>query len=227
MNTISVDPLADSISATHRALSDRLERAIGCQPTWARPRGPFQAADPFLASTSRHVAAVNAALLPVVRHQFADGHHRAREFVRQSKRLELSMAQVKAKLYGSTYAVRRPWGSIWAEVERELTSLQALEVALVADLAPTLDEKRLDALTDRLYRTEHRVPTRPHPYLPHAGIAGRLARGVAVRVDRFWDTAEGRMLPEPLRPHHRDHGPMLQYLLADPQLTVRTNTSNS
>jgi hypothetical protein len=39
-------------------------------------------------------------------------------------------------------------------------------------------------------------------------------------VDRFWDTAEGRMLPEPVHSatHSRD-GRLTRYLLADPDFT--------
>ena len=46
-----------------------------------------------------------------------------------------------------------------------------------------------------------------------------MARGVARRVDGFWDAAEGRMVPEPLRHHERGaDGRFTQYLLADPHL---------
>ena len=38
-----------------------------------------------------------------------DGPARAHDYVVQSRRLEVALSQVKAKLYGSTYAVRRPW----------------------------------------------------------------------------------------------------------------------
>jgi hypothetical protein len=76
-------------------------------------------------------------------------------------------------------------------------------------------------LAERLYRAEQRVPTRPHPYLPHQGVRGRVARGVAVRVDRFWDTAEGRMAPEPVQPRRSRDGRMAQYFLADPHVAAR------
>jgi hypothetical protein len=46
-----------------------------------------------------------------------------------------------------------------------------------------------------------------------------VARTVALRIDRFWDTAEGRMIPEPVKAHDRGHdGKVTQYLLADPHL---------
>lgn len=211
-----VDVLADTVTQTHAVLHARLRSAEASRPTKDRPRAALSAADPFLASTSRHVAAANAVLAPAARHHLDNGNRRVHELAQQSKRLEIALTQLKAKLYGSTFVVRRPWTGIWDEVERELAALRALELRLVDDLATATDEEERDHLAEQLYRTEKRVPTRPHPYLPHHGLLGRLARRVALQVDRFWDTAEGRMVPEPVRPHRGREGLIAQYLLADP-----------
>ncbi len=213
-----VDVLADTVTETHDVLIARMRQATTCRPTRERPRDRFSATDPFLASTSRHVGAATAVLLPDVRRHLPDGDVRSQEFARQSRRLEISLAQVKAKLYGSTYAVRRPWASVWDEVEREAARTWDLEDALVADLGAATGHAHTAALADRLYRAEQKVPTRPHPYLPHRGLPGRVARGVALRVDRFWDAAEGRMVPEPVRPRRSRDGRFTRYLLADPQV---------
>jgi hypothetical protein len=34
---------------------------------------------------------------------------------------------------------------------------------------------------------------------------GNFAEACAVQVDRSWDTTEGRMIPEPVKPHDRSH----------------------
>ncbi|GAA1511676.1 hypothetical protein [Nocardioides humi] len=213
-----VDTLADTVTQTHAVLHARMRSAETCRPTRDRPRAALSAADPFLASTSRHVAAANAVLAPAARRHLDHGHRRAHELARQSRRLEVALVQLKAKLYGSTFVVRRPWSSIWEEVERELAGIRSLELRLVDDLAGAASADECGHLAQRLYRTERRVPTRPHPYLPHRGVPGRLARGVALRVDRFWDTAEGRMVPEPVRPRRTRDGRVARYLLADPHL---------
>jgi hypothetical protein len=194
----------------------RLRSAEASRPTRDRPRAALSAADPFLASTSRHVAAANAVLAPAARRHLDQGHQRALGLAQQSRRLEVALAELKAKLYGSTWVVRRSWTGIWDEVERELAAIRTLELQLVQDLAGVMDEEERGGLADLLYRTEKRVPTRPHPYLPHRGMAGRVARRIALQVDRFWDTAEGRMVPEPVRPHRGREGLIAQYLLADP-----------
>ena len=212
-----VDTLADTVTQTHAVLYARMHSAASCRPTRATPRARQSATDPFLASASRHLAAANAVLGPAARRHLDHGGQRAHEFAQQCRRLEIALAQVKGKLYGSTFVVRRPWEAIWEEVRHELAETRRMEAELVADLAAVAPE-RCDDLAERLYRTERRVPTRPHPYLPHLGLSGRMARRVAVQVDRFWDTAEGRMVPDPIRPMRGRDGRLIQYLLADPHL---------
>jgi hypothetical protein len=213
------DLLNRSITATRDTLDNRLETAIGYHPTMTNPRGHYPSTDTFLASSSRHLAAVNAVLVPTVRHRLPDGSRGAHEFTRQCRHLEAALALIKAKLYGSAYAVSTPWTEIWADVRREFDRTMAMEHDLVSSLTEQLDDEQTDQLVDRLYRAEQKAPTRPHPYVPHLGMSGRVARRVCRQVDSFWDTAEGRMIPEPIRVHDRDHqGRLTQYLLADPHL---------
>ena len=187
-------------------------------PTRDRPRDRFPATDTFLASTSRHVGAVVTVLVPAVRKHLPDGAAHASELVHRCKRLEYAMAQTKAKLYGSTYAIRRPWSSIWSDVHEAFDALLDHEEEMVARLVDETGTQSASELTDMLYRAELHAPTRPHPYIPHKGVPGRVARTVALGVDRFWDTAEGRMVPEPVRIRDHHNGLLAQYLLADPHL---------
>ena len=125
---------------------------------------------------------------------------------------------MKAKLYGSTYAVRRSWESVWDDVRTEFDATWALERKLVDELVAHRNEDDPD-WGERLYHAELRAPTRPHPYVPHHGLGGTMARTVALRVDRFWDMTESRMIPEPVRAHDwHDDGKVTQYLLADPHI---------
>ena len=69
-----------------------------------------------------------------------------------------------------------------------------------------------------MFDAETHGPTRPHPWLPHKGLLGLVARRVWARADRFWDAAEGRVIPEPVHPAaHRHDSLMAQYLVADPK----------
>jgi hypothetical protein len=214
----AVDTLVPGTTATHDVLARRLSDAEATRPDATHARDQFPASDTFLASASRHNAAVNAVIVPAVRTRVPDGANRAREYLEQSKQLEVALAQVKAKLYGSTYAIRRSWESVWEDVRREFEATWRLERALVNDLAHHRQPDDPDWGVE-LYHGELHAPTRPHPYVPHHGITGKVAQKVAVRVDKFWDATEGRMVPEPVHPHDRSHdGKFTQYFLADPHL---------
>jgi hypothetical protein len=215
-----MDTLLPGLRVTHQMLVERLDLAADARPTTdpAHPRDQYPAIDTFLASASRHNAATLAVVVPAVRSHAPDGAERAHEYVTQSRRFEVALAQVKAKLYGSTYAVRRPWESIWSDVRRELAETIKIEREMVTALVAARRDDDPD-WGERLYRAELTAPTRPHPYIPHQGVTGRVARTLARRVDGFWDAAEGRMVPEPLHHHERaDDGRFTQYLLADPHL---------
>src|SRR5688500_138254 len=97
------------MNATHGVLAARLEVAAATRPDPRHARDQYPATDTCLASASRHNAAVNAVLVPAARHRLEDGEELARDFTHQSKRFEVALAQVKAKMYGSTYAIRRTW----------------------------------------------------------------------------------------------------------------------
>jgi hypothetical protein len=213
----AVITLAHDLESIHHDLGYRLVLAADARPDVRHPRDHYTAIDTFLAAASRHNAAMVDAIAPLVRH-LPGGHDLAHEFLAASRSYEESLAQVKAKLYGSTFAVGRPWPPIWQDVRREFELVCDLERRLAATL---LSEEPNDPrdLGTLLHRAELASPTRPHPWIPHRGPVGRLARAVARRVDRFWDTAEGRMVPEPVRHHDRQHqGPLTQYLLGDPHL---------
>lgn len=219
MTDMSHDILQHSIETTHDVLATRLETAEASHPTHDRPRDRFPATDTFLASTSRHVAAANAVLVPAARHHLPDGAARAHDFSEQSRHLEQSMALVKARLYGAAQAIRTPWSEVWSELHEQFDLLLEMEERLAQDLAEVTEPKFRNSLADEVYRAELKAPTRPHPFVPHRGLPGRMARRVCLQVDHFWDTAEGRMIPEPVRPHDRRRdGPITQYLLADPHL---------
>ena len=209
--------LAHDLDSIHHDLGHRLSLASSATPDLRRPRDHYTAIDTFLAAASRHNSAMVDAIAPLVR-RLPDGHDLAHEFLVASRAYEESLAQVKAKLYGSTFAVGRPWPSIWQDVLRDFDLVCHLEVRLAEALLDAAGDDPED-LGTRLHHAELTSPSRPHPWIPHQGVVGHLARAVARRADQFWDAAEGRMVPEPVRHHDRDHqGKLTQYLLADPHL---------
>lgn len=212
-----LDVFRSSILYTHEDLSARLDRASAMTHVPDQPRKGYEELDSFLAVASRHLSAVDAAYLAQVRRRAPDGGHAVHDYLRAARGLELALAHVKARAYGSVYHVGRPWTSVWREVAEALDAHRNAEFRVADLLAAQLTERELEQLAVRLQEAEKRAPTRPHPYVPHTGPLGSVARRVMHAADAFWDAAEGRMLPEPVRPPHPYPGPFAQYLLADPR----------
>ena len=89
---------------------------------------------------------------------------------------------------------------------------------MVAELIKHGDPAEVEGLARRVFDAETHGPTRPHPYSPHTGLLGLVARRIWALADRFWDNAEGRVIPEVVHPSHHQHDSLVaQYLMADPK----------
>lgn len=214
---IAAHHLIESAEQTHRTLMAELDTAAAMQNVPGEPRKGFERTDVFLATTSRHLNAVEAVLLPAVQRHLDDGSELVRTFVRVTKELETSLVLAKAREYHSALAMTKRWEEVWDAVRRRLDHQRELELDLIRRLEAELDEDQLGEIAERLHEAELHAPSRPHPHSPHLGIRGRLARRMLHAVDSFWDTAEGRMIPEQRRPERKKPGRMTQYLLADPR----------
>lgn len=211
--------LLTDVRETQRLIEERLARAVAARPNadGGHVRDQYPPIDTFLATASRHVAATVQVLVPAVRKRLPDGSQRAKAYLAQTRRFSQTLAQVKAKLYGSVYGVGS-WPQLWRAVEREYAALAEMEIhlaELLEDHPGAVDED----LVTRLHRAELRAPTRPHPFIPQRGASGGLARALARRIDAFWDAAEGRMVPGVERHHERaKQGLITQYFLGDPHV---------
>jgi hypothetical protein len=210
------DSLAMTVEATHRCLEDRLTAARS-----PRPDRPRDAIDAFLAATSRHLAAVEAVLVPPVRRRVPDGVALSDEYLLMARELEQTLTLVKARLYGEAHAIQLSWPVLLGAVQRQLSEHNRLELRLVDALIQHDEPGDLDGLAQRVFVSETRGPTRPHPHLPHTGVVSLVARRLWAVADRFWDRAEGRVVPEPVHPLPHSHDSLLaQYLVGDPHFDV-------
>jgi hypothetical protein len=183
------------VESRQAALHGLLERAATRSAT-PQPGESRVNVDRFLAAASRHTAATAGVLLPAVKGQLASGGAEVREFLRECKRLERALVKAKAKQYGQAQSVHQPWSSVWAGVREQLTRTARAERRLVATLGEHLDHETEDRLRDKFARTVVAAQTRPHPHLPHTGLAGRVARRLCVAADHLWDELEGRVTSE-------------------------------
>lgn len=216
------DPLRRTVSHTHHTLGALLAGASAGVATPGQPRKAYEAIDTFLAVASRHLAAVDAVLLPVTRTRLTGGSELVQRYLRTARHLEVVLAHVKARAYGSVFETGFHWDDVWGDVRAALADHRAAETELADQLSTALPLPELDRVTERLHASEATAPTRPHPYAPHTGLPGLIARKVLHGVDAFWDTAEGRMLPRPERPRRRRPGLLAQYLLGDPRFDPDT-----
>jgi hypothetical protein len=206
------DSLAMTVEATHRSLENRLAAARA--PGRDRPR---DTTDAFLAATSRHLAAAEAVLVPTVRRRVSGGVVLSDEYLAAARELEQTLTLVKARLYGEAHAIQLSWDYLWGAVQRQLSEHNRLELSLVDALVRDDEPGDLDGLAQRVFVSETRGPTRPHPHLPHTGVVSLVARRLWAIADRFWDRAEGRVIPEPVHPvSHRHDSLFAQYLVGDP-----------
>ena len=211
------DSLAMTIEATQQSLEERLQEALAPHRDPQRPRDGYAATDTFMAATSRHLSAVQAVLLDPVRKSVPGGDALVHEYLHAAKRLELTLYLVKSRLYGEAHSMKLSWSELWTTVQQELAEHNRLESNLVAELIRHGDAAQVDGLARKVFDAETHAPTRPHPRLPHTGMLALMARRVWSVADRFWDTAEGRVIPEPIHPAHHKHDSLLaQYLVADP-----------
>ena len=213
----TADVLRHSVEHTHENLTARLEGARAMVGTREQPRKALEDIDTFLAIASRHLGAVDAVLVPAVRHKVSHSSRLVHDYVHAERELEVALAHIKAHAYGSTYESGYSWPGAWAEVEECLAGHRTRELALADALAEVLSPEALDQVAESLQAAEATSPTRPHPYAPHTGIAGAVSRKVLHTVDAWWDNAEGRMAPEPAPPPKPRPGLVWQYLLADPR----------
>jgi hypothetical protein len=201
----------------HRTLTAELDAAAGHHFVADQPRKGFEYADLFLATTSRHLNAVESVLLPVAQKRIPDGQDLVHAYVHASKDLEVALVNAKGREYGSANSVKMQWPEVWAAVRTRLAQERLLELEIAERLSAELDDAEVTDVVERLESSEPDAPSRPHPHAPHLGTKGRIARRMLHAVDSFWDTTEGRMVPEKQHAPRKKPGLIGQYLLADPR----------
>ncbi|WP_157571045.1 hypothetical protein [Nocardioides insulae] len=214
---MTTDCLTMTVQRRHEALAERLEVARAMHPDSAEPREGRARIDPFLASASQHLHAVDEVMIPAARRRVSGGKELVHDYLGSARDLEVVLAHLKAHEYGSVYERRFEWEQVWDDVDTALVDQREHELAVAAEIARVVEELELTELADRLERRESAAPTRPHPYTPHTGILGMMGRRVMATADAFWDVAENRMVPEPERPPRPKPGLISQYFLADPR----------
>lgn len=209
--------LQEELRHKHDELVGRLARARSIIARPEQTRRGCPPIDQFNAGTSRHLHAVDEALLPAVSAHVENGSALVHEYLPTARHLEVLLFHVKAHEYGSTWETTHDWPTLWGEVEEALVAQQVKEEELVSHLAEEASDEVLVLVAARMTVAERRAPSRPHPHLPHTGLSGKVVRRLARPVDAIWDSVEGRSVGNPKPLPHKEPGLFWQYLLGDPR----------
>jgi len=181
------EQVTERLAGLGRAL-DAAQRARSEDPSPGQIRAR---ADAFVASAVQHLTTVTSVLLPEAA-RLPDSKQSVRDVLDTVKALERALVVVKARVYGQAQNAQRPWDYVWGDARDCLAEFATSELALVTFLDNSLDSGGLDRVQTAMSRAVA-SPTRPHPYLPHLGLSGRMARRLCVTIDRIWDELEGRV----------------------------------
>lgn len=208
----TTDCLKESVQRTYDGLAERLDAACHVTASPDHSRRGCPPIDMLCACVSQHLHAVDDVLLPCL-----PMHHDTHDYRAAEHEMSVVISHVKAHEFGSSYETGFSWSRVWDDVLDAMVALRREEEMLVTRLGEMLDDDELQKVTEEMERKEVHEPTRPHPYLPHTGAGGQMARRVMRVVDGFWDATEGRYVPEPPRPARKKPGLLAQYLMADPR----------
>ncbi|MCI0688167.1 MAG: hemerythrin domain-containing protein [Sporichthyaceae bacterium] len=198
----------------HQRLRGMLRAAMAATSDPADPRRPQALCDTFLATLSRHLAAVEDVLYPALHAVQPHGRAAAISQVHAAREMERQMRQLEGSFYGDHFAVSTPHAQLWAETAAMFESHVRDEERLTTRLDSELPEPQRRALVDAFLSQFDAAPTRPHPYSPHSRRAGRLSHKLWSWADRAMDVMDNRRIPhKPPVPHPSRNSRWTQYVL--------------
>jgi len=180
----------------------------------AAPHGPAQAHaayDAVVAELTRHLFAMEAAVLPVAAHG-THGHNA--ELRSQIDRLrDLEAVQLELDHVRDAQAATALWGSLVTMMRWHRDA----EDHILAELDTRLDEKTRAGVVDQLNRAWLSSPTRPHPHaVRRLGFTRALYR-IFGAWDHLLDVLDSRVIPQlPSQPRRKADSKWDGYILGRP-----------
>jgi len=206
-----------AVLGPHAVLGHLADAAVEAHPPDAGLVRMRQLADGFMAGACSHLVAVEETILPVVRRRLPHGRAMVAEYVAHVRALERALHHLQARLYGEAHASRRRQSSPWPRLHTWLAEHAEREAMLLDSTLRALDPQEAHVLARRVALLTERAPTRPHPYAPHIGVAGRVSHRILGVADAFWDSAQGRSVSHSARPRTTSRDSLLRaYVLGVP-----------
>ena len=186
MSIATLSTLADS---QHERIDAALQRAENA--TYKESREAFAAYDELVAELTRHLFAMEVAVLPVAARSLPGGAGELRpqiDRLRQLEAIELRIEERRSKPPKSVEALRGRLVDLMAAHRRE-------ETRILAELDAVLDGAERDELAERFERASLRSPTRPHPHAVRRLVMTRWLYRPVGAWDRMLDTMDSRTVP--------------------------------
>jgi hypothetical protein len=211
------------ILGPHPTLEQMLAEARTARPTQRDPRYPIAACDTFLATLSRHLAAVEDVVYPLSRRKLDHGEQHIAEYVRLARALELAMRTVEGSFYGDAYAPTTPREPLWEDLRWLLGAHADSEEELLRQLQRVLSADEQHAMVEKFETAVQRAPTRPHPYSPHGKLSPWQHRFWSI-ADRAMDIMDNRIIPtKPWSRHGKADSLLTQYMSGSPTFREPTD----
>lgn len=159
--------------------------------------------DLAVALLSRHLAAFEHVWYPVAEQRLPGSAGTTWRHRRQATRLWRRLRLLQRCLAGDAQGASLDCASLLRQVRRSSGLLAGLERQLLTRLDAALTAEGRDALLVRWQDALDAAPTRPHPHLPHHGLAEPVAFAFASWTDRLLDTLDARPVPRHRRARRR------------------------
>ena len=209
MSVANVSALANS---DHERIDAALQRADNA--TYSGSREAFAAYDELVAELTRHLFAMEAAVLPVAARALPGGAGKLRpqiDRLRQLEAIQLRLEELRGRHAESVEVLRGRLVGLMEAHRRE-------ESRLLAELDAALDGAERDELAESYDRASLKSPTRPHPHAIRRLVVTRWLYRPVGAWDRVLDTMDSRIVP-PLRkaPRRPAESRWDSYLLGRPR----------
>ena len=203
----------ETVSAVVASHHERID-AVMRRAEEAAPYGPAEAHvayDELVAELTRHLFAMEAAVLPVAAHA---QHGQDAELRMQIDRLrELEAVQLELDHVRDAQAANALWGELTKLMRRHRDA----EDRILAELDTGMDEKARAQVADRLNRAWVNAPTRPHPHAVRRLSFTRALYRVFGAWDHLLDVLDSRVIPQmPSQPRRQADSKWDGYILGRP-----------
>jgi hypothetical protein len=206
---MSLETISDLVAAHY----ERIDAAMRHAEQAARngPAEAHAAYDEVVAELTRHLFAMEAAVLPVAAHAL---HGQDGALQSQMDRLrDLEAVQLELDHVRDAEAA----DELWDQLVKLLEQHRAAESRILAQLEAGMDEKARALVVDRLNRAWLGSPTRPHPHAVRRLSFTRALYRIFGLWDRILDVLDSRVVPQlPSQPRRPAESMWDGYVLGRP-----------